>query len=115
MGARVIALAVALSISGCAVATIQGPQSEPWAARPTCTTSYRNAQLDVGIGGGAGVAMIVAGGMQSSIDGGADGTVLILGGLASIVVFYTSATIGYFRTKRCSRALATYDAQHAPG
>ncbi|HEY5935567.1 MAG TPA: hypothetical protein VIU61_13045 [Kofleriaceae bacterium] len=110
---RAVAFGCALAVSGCALTTIKGPdRSQPTSQRPACTTSWRNAQVDIGIGGlGGGLTMLV-GGLYRDDDIGNDddtGNLLLLTGAAVLVAFYASGTIGYFRAKGCRAAVADWE------
>ena len=108
-----VAFVCAVALTGCALTTIKGhDKSQPAAQRPTCTTSWRNAQVDIGIGGlGGGLTMLV-GGLYRDDDVGNDddtGNLLLLTGAAILVGFYASGTIGYFRAKGCRAAVADWE------
>ncbi len=110
---RVVAFVCAVALSGCALTTIKGhDKRQPATERPTCTTSWRNAQLDIGIGGFGGGLLMVTGGLYRDDDVGNDdetGNTLLLVGAAMFVAFYASGTIGYFRAKGCRDAVAAWE------
>ena len=103
-----IALVTALAVTGCAFMTIKGPDEEYPRVRPVCTTQYRAAQLDVGVGTGIGLGMIV-GGIWVADDHEPLGNSILVTGLAAFAAFYASAAIGYIRTKRCKDAISEWE------
>jgi len=106
---RLIPAAGALvSMTGCALMTIRGPEDTSGRTRPVCTTSHRAAQLDIGAGTATGLVGIVAG-IKVADDHEPLGNSILVAGLLAIAGFYASASIGYVRTKRCKEAIGEYN------
>jgi hypothetical protein len=105
---RLLALILASSLASCAFATTRGPEDRSGRSKPECTISQGPAKLDVAIGTGAGLLGIVSG-IKLADDYRVTGGTIVVAGIASIVAFYTSATIGYVRAKRCKEAFAEWN------
>ena len=105
-----LAVAAALSLTACAIVTVRGPDpAHPVERKPTCTTSIRASQIDYAIGIAGMLGLIIVGGIQKDVQDNEDGAVLIVSGVAVGAAFATSATVGYFRARRCQRAVDSWE------
>lgn len=99
---------VLVSMTSCALMTIRGPEDTSGRTRPVCTTSHRASQIDIGTGTATGLVGIVAG-IKVADEHAPLGNSILFAGLLAIAGFYTSAAIGYVRTKRCKEAIGEYN------
>jgi hypothetical protein len=107
---------LALALTACGLTQTRGPDPRrPADQRPTCTDSFAAPKRD-GIGAVVGLVAIVFGGIALESDSGDDtlGAGLVIGGAAVMVASYVSGGIGYFRVKKCRRAIADYERRNAP-
>lgn len=82
--------------------------------RPVCTETFEAPKRDA-FGAIAGFGLIVVGLLfVTAGDNDTVGAPLIIGGGAMMVGSYASGGVGYFRVKRCRKAIAAWEQQH-PG
>lgn len=113
---RVIAGAVAVSLAGCGLTMTTGPDPRrPPDQRPVCTETM-DAPMRDGIGAVLGFVAIVVGGLVLESDSANQdfGASLLIGGAVVMAASYASGGIGYFRVKKCKRAIAEFDRTQAP-
>jgi hypothetical protein len=107
----VLALVLAICVSGCGLTMTRGPGTPPPGQRPVCTESMSAPARDA-IPAVLGFVTILTGLLfVKAGDNETVGVPLIVGGAAVMVGSYVSGGIGYFRVKRCREAIATFDAQ----
>jgi hypothetical protein len=106
---RAIALTAAASLAGCGLTMTSGPAADrPPGQRPVCTETMDAPKRDA-YGALAGLLAILVGGLLHEADENEDlGTGLIVGGAVVAVASYASGGIGYYRVKRCQRAVADW-------
>jgi hypothetical protein len=108
MRTRLLAGVIAVNLAGCALATTRGPEDTSGKTRPTCSTSTRATKIDIAAGTVGGIGGIVSG-LFIADSSEAAGYSVLIGGIAAIVGFYTSAAIGVVRTRRCEDAIGEYN------
>jgi len=107
---RVIALVVALS--GCGLTRTRGPgQLTDANGRAVCTTSMDAPKQD-GIVAVVGLVAVVFGAVSIGADNSDVGAPLLIGGIATMAVAYTSGGVGYYRVKKCRKAQDDFDRAH---
>jgi hypothetical protein len=107
---RLVAAAVALSLTACGLTMTTGPDPRrPPEQRPVCTESMDAPKRDA-YGAIAGLLAMLVGGLLLEADENEDlGAGLIIGGAVVTAGSYASGGIGYFRVKKCQRAVAAFD------
>jgi hypothetical protein len=111
---RVIAIALAICVSGCGLTMTTGPGTPVPGQRPVCTESMAAPTRDA-IPAGIGFFSILVG--LLFLKGGDNETVgvpLIIGGGATMAGAYISGGIGYFRVKKCRKAIAEFEGRPPP-
>lgn len=102
-------MVIACAMLGCGLTMTRGPDPEqPLDQRPQCTESMEAPKRD-GIGAVLGLVAIVFGGVALEADNDTVGAPLLIGGLGAMVVSYASGGIGYFRIKKCRKAVANFE------
>lgn len=92
----------------------RGPDPDrPQNARPVCTESF-DATIRDGVGAAVGLLSTVFGAVALEADNETFGVPLLVGGLAVMIGAYVSGGIGYFRIKKCRRAVEEWERQNAP-
>jgi hypothetical protein len=106
---RIVAALLVLTISACGLTMTTGPDpNRPPAERPRCTETYDASKRD-GIGAVLGLVAVVFGGVALEADNETIGAPLLVGGLAVMLASYISGGIGYYRVKRCKKAIAEFE------
>lgn len=107
---RVMALVLAVCVMGCGLTQTRGPDPrQPADQRPVCTETLDAPKRD-SIGAALGFASILVGLLfVKADDNDAVGMPLIIGGAVVMAGSYASGGIGYFRVKRCQKAIVEYD------
>jgi len=109
---RVMAIALAISVTGCGLTMTKGPGTPVPGQRPVCTESMEAPSRD-GIGAVLGFLTMVTGMVFIKIgDNETVGVPILIGGAVVMAASYASGGIGYFRVKRCRKAIAEFD--HRP-
>ena len=108
-----IAAAVALVLlCSCGLTMTTGPSANrPPDERPRCTETYAAPKKDA-IGAVVGLVAVVFGGVALEADNDTVGAPLLVGGLAVMLASYVSGGIGYYRVKRCRRAIDEFERTH---
>lgn len=101
------AIALLLAISGCGLTMTRGPTATT-AGRPDCTTSMAAPKND-GIAAVVGLVAVVFGAVSISADNETVGAPLLIGGLGTMAVAYISGGVGYYRVKKCRKAIEDFD------
>ncbi len=105
---RVIAIALAICVSGCGLTMTTGPGAYVPGQRPVCTESMAAPSRDA-YPAGIGFLTILTGLLfVKAGDNETVGVPLIVGGGALMVASYISGGVGYFRVKRCREAVARF-------
>jgi hypothetical protein len=103
------AAVVIVMLCGCGLTMTKGPDArQSPAERPRCTETMEAPKRD-GIGAVIGLVAIVFGGVALEADNESVGAPLLIGGLATMVGAYASGGIGYYRVKKCKKAIADFD------
>ena len=107
---RVIAIVVALCMTGCGLTMTKGPDPFwPPDQRPQCTESYAAPKKD-GIGAAVGLVAIVFGAVAINVgDNATVGAPLLIGGAVVMIGSYVSGYVGYTRVKKCRGAIDAYE------
>jgi hypothetical protein len=102
--------AVALvALCSCGLTMTKGPDPKaPPDQRPQCTESMAAPKRDA-IGAVIGLVAVVFGGVALEADNDAVGAPLLVGGLGAMVVSYASGGVGYYRIKKCRKAVDAYE------
>jgi hypothetical protein len=110
-----VAAIAALSLAGCGLLQTRGPDPDrPRDRRPDCTESMAAPTRDA-IPAALGFASILVGLLFLEADDNPDvGVPLIVGGAVVTAGAYASGGIGYFRVKRCRKAIEEWQAKHEP-
>jgi hypothetical protein len=104
------ALAVTVTVAGCGLTMTRGPGA-PTGQRPVCTETMDAPKRD-GIGAVLGLLTVVVGGLlleSNDPDNESIGGPVLVGGLAVMAASYISGGIGYYRVKRCKKAIAEFE------
>lgn len=109
-GALAIVLVLALCAAGCGLTQTRGPDPrQPPDQRPICTESMAAPTRD-SAGAVAGFLSILVGLLfLKAGDNETVGAPLIVGGAVVMAGSYVSGGVGYFRVKRCQRAIADWE------
>jgi hypothetical protein len=109
---RVIAIVVALCVTGCGLTMTKGPDPrQPADQRPVCTETYAAPKKD-GVVAVVGLVAIVFGAVAiSAADNATVGAPLLIGGGALMIGSYISGYVGYTRVKKCLNAIDAFDRQ----
>ncbi len=103
---RAVALVV---LCGCGLTMTRGPDpGAPPDQRPQCTESMTAPKRDA-IGAVLGLVAVVFGGVALEADNETVGAPLLVGGLVTMVASYASGGIGYYRIKKCRKAVETWE------
>jgi hypothetical protein len=96
-------------LCGCGLTMTRGPDPRrPATERPRCTDTFEAPKRD-GILAVVGLVAIVFGAVALEADNESVGAPLLIGGLATMAGAYVSGGIGYYRVKKCKRAIADFD------
>ena len=108
---------VACLLAGCGLTMTRGPDpNRPPHVRPSCTETMDAPKRD-GAGAAVGLLLIVVGGVGLEVDS-ADHDVaaaILVGGVVTMAASYLSGGVGYYRVKRCRRAIADFERTQGPG
>ncbi len=108
----VIAIVTSIALLGCGLTMTTGPGAVVPGQRPVCTESM-SAPMHDAIGAGIGFFSILTGLLFAKAgDNETVGVPLIIGGAAVMIGSYASGGIGYYRVKRCRKAIAEFE--HRP-
>lgn len=111
---RVVAVLVATSLTACGLTMTRGPDPDrPRDRRPVCTETMDAPKRDAFGAIGGLLAAIVGGVFWDVGDNATVGAPLVIGGLVVMAASYASGGIGYYRVKRCRRAIAEFEQQAA--
>lgn len=105
-----------VALAGCGLTMTTGPDPDrPREQRPVCTESMSAPKND-GIGAVIGFVALIAGVafLQSDSANEDIATGLVVGGAVTMAASYVSGGIGYFRVKRCRKAIEEFEARGAP-
>lgn len=103
---RAVALVV---LCGCGLTMTRGPDPHaPPDQRPQCTESMAAPKRD-GVGAFLGLVTVVVGGLLLEADNETVGAPLLVGGLVTMVGAYASGGIGYYRIKKCRKAVEAWE------
>ena len=97
-------------LAGCGLTMTRGP-GPVTDQRPVCTESMAAPKRD-GIGAVLGLVAVVVGGLLLESDNADNETIgggVLVGGLVVMAGSYVSGGVGYFRVKRCQKAIAELD------
>jgi hypothetical protein len=101
---------VALCSSACGLTMTRGPDPhQPPTERPKCTESFKAPKQDA-LGAVVGLVAVLFGAI--ALDSGGDenlGAGLLVGGLVVVAASYASGGVGYYRVKKCKKAITDYD------
>lgn len=96
-------------LCSCGLTMTTGPAANrPPNERPRCTETYAAPKKDA-IGAVLGLVAVVFGGVALEADNNTIGAPLLIGGLVVMAASYASGGIGYYRVKRCKRAIAEFE------
>jgi hypothetical protein len=96
-------------LCSCGLTMTTGPAADrPPNERPRCTETYDAPKKD-GIGAIVGLLGAVTGGVFFETDHDTAGATFLIGGLVVMAASYASGGIGYFRVKRCKKAIAEFE------
>lgn len=108
------AVLVIVCVAGCGLTMTRGPDPRaPPDQRPVCTETMDAPKRD-SIGAVAGAISMLVGALFLKVgddDDEALGAGLLVGGGALFVGSYASGGVGYYRVKRCRRAIQTWEMQ----
>ena len=76
--------------------------------RPHCTETYDAPKRD-GVAALLGLVAVVFGGVALEADNDTLGAPLLIGGLVVMAASYASGGIGYYRVKRCKKAITDFE------
>jgi hypothetical protein len=112
---RLMAAVLAVTVAGCGLTQTRGPDPRhPPDQRPTCTETFDAPKRDA-YGAIAGFGSILVGLLfLKAGDNEQVGVPLIVGGAVLMAGSYASGGIGYFRVKRCRKAIADFERRHPP-
>ena len=112
---RAVALVLAIQVAGCGLTQTRGPDpNRPPGTRPVCSETFDAPKRD-SIGAVLGFVTLLVGLLFLEADDNDDvGTPLVVGGAVVMAGSYASGGIGYFRVKRCQRAIAEFERQQRP-
>jgi hypothetical protein len=104
---RVVAVLVATCLIGCGLTMTRGPEGTPPGQRPNCTETFAAPKQDAIIAV-LGFVTILTGILFYKEDKEDLGTGLIVGGAVAMAGAYASGGIGYYRVKRCQKAIRAF-------
>jgi hypothetical protein len=118
LAVRLIAGLLALSLTGCGLTMTTGPDPRrPPDQRPVCTETMDAPKRDA-YPAAVGFFAFLVGLLFYKVGDNDDeqdvGAALMLGGGVVTVASYVSGGIGYFRVKRCQKAVDEYNRRLAP-
>ena len=99
-------------LAGCGLTMTRGP-GPPTNQRPACTETMAAPKRD-GIGAVLGLLTVVVGGLlleSSDPDNETVGGAVLVGGLAVMLGSYVSGGVGYYRVKRCQKAIRAFESR----
>ena len=110
MTRRAIAAVLMVSVAGCGLTMTTGPDPRrPLDQRPVCTETMDAPKRDA-YGALSGLIAVLFGGLLLEADENEDlGAGLIVGGVVVAAASYASGGIGYYRVKKCQKAVAAFD------
>jgi hypothetical protein len=101
---------VLIMLAGCGLTMTRGPGPQT-AQRPVCTETMAAPKRD-GVGAVLGLLTVVVGGLlleSNDPDNESIGGPVLVGGLVVMAASYASGGIGYYRVKRCRKAIAEFE------
>jgi hypothetical protein len=102
-------LLLVLGLAGCGLTMTRGPGPTPPGQRPVCTESMDAPARDA-IPAVLGFVTILVGALfLEADDNTAVGVPLLAGGAGVMIGSYISGGVGYFRVKRCRRAVSDWE------
>lgn len=104
-------MVLALSVSACGLTMTRGPDpNRPPNQRPVCTESMSAPKRDA-IPAILGFVTFLTGLLFYKVDEDKEdlGAGIMVGGAVVVVASYVSGGIGYFRVKRCRKAIQAYE------
>lgn len=105
---RAIAAVVAAALAGCGLTMTTGPDpNRPPAQRPVCTETMDAPKKD-GIGAVLGFVGVLTGLLFLETDNEEVGAPLLIGGLVVMAASYASGGVGYYRVRKCQKAIAEW-------
>jgi hypothetical protein len=112
---RLVAALLAICVAGCGLTMTSGPDPQrPADQRPVCTETFDASKRD-GYGAVVGLALVLFGVIAvKAADNETVGVPLILGGATITVGAYISGGVGYFRVKRCKKAIEEFERRTQP-
>ncbi len=112
---RVVAVLLVVSMSACGLTMTRGPDPQrPPDQRPTCTETMDAPKRDA-FGALGGLLTAIVGGVFWDVgDNETVGAPLVIGGLVIMAASYVSGGIGYFRVKRCKKAIDDHERRAQP-
>jgi hypothetical protein len=107
---RLAASVLAVTLAGCGLTMTTGPDPRrPADQRPGCTETMDAPKRDA-YGAIAGLLAMLVGGLLLEADENEDlGAGLVIGGAVVTAASYASGGIGYYRVKKCRRAIADFE------
>jgi hypothetical protein len=107
---RMMAAFLAISVASCGLTMTRGPDpQQPPDQRPTCTETFDHSKRD-GYGAVVGLVFVLFGVIAlKAADNESVGVPLIVGGATVTVGAYISGGVGYFRVKRCQKAIEDFE------
>jgi hypothetical protein len=108
---RVVAAVLVVSVAGCGLTMTTGPDPRrPPDQRPVCTETMDAPTRD-GYAAGIGFLTLLVGLLVYKADEQNEdaGAVLMAGGAVTMAVSYASGGVGYYRVKRCQKAVADFE------
>jgi len=110
-----LALVLVLTVAGCGLTQTRGPDPrQPADQRPSCTETMDAPKRD-SIGAVLGFVTLLVGLLFLEADDNDDvGTPLVIGGAVVMAGSYASGGVGYFRVKKCQRAIADFNRRQQP-
>jgi hypothetical protein len=102
-------LLLVLGLAGCGLTMTRGPGPTPPGQRPVCTESMNAPKTDA-LPAALGFFTVLVGLLFLEADDNSDvGVPLVLGGAGVTVASYISGGVGYYRVKRCKKAIAEFE------
>jgi hypothetical protein len=107
---RVVAAILVLCVGGCGLTMTHGPDPrQPADQRPSCTETFDAPKRDA-YGAVVGLVAILFGVVAiKAADNESVGVPLVVGGAVVTIGAYVSGGVGYYRVKRCKKAIETFD------
>lgn len=105
---RAIAVVLVVTLTGCGLTMTTGPDpNRPPEQRPVCTETMDAPKKD-GIGAVLGFVALIAGVAIMQGDNDDLGAAFVVGGVVTMAASYASGGVGYYRVKKCQKAIAEW-------